>query len=306
MARPVRRLLRAVPAAAETYVRIAGGQRAAAIAYHVLFSLVPFLALLIAAFELLLSDSTQARLVGWLVGTFPLPEDLDESVAAAIESVTSSSAVGLVAVIALIWSASGMMASIRSAFRAVWATSVDRPYLRGKALDILLVGAAALLVMAAFGVSVVTQLLTNASVRVVQDLGGGAGIERLSALGQVVASTLLALLAFLLLFRVAPPVPQRLGDIVPGALVAAVGLGVSSGFFTLYLDRAASFDVYGSLGAALVLLLFVYVAAAVMVFGACVTAAWPAAGLPETAEAEPARVRARRMARGLVFRDPPR
>lgn len=300
----MRRLLRAVPVAAETYVRVAGGQRAAAIAYHVLFSLVPFLALLIASFELLLSESTQARLVGWLVGTFPLPADVDESVAAAIDSVTAPSAAGAVALVTLIWSASGMMASIRSAFRAVWAPSVDRPYLRGKGLDILLVGAAAVLVVAAFGASVLTQLLTNASIRVVQDLGGGAGVERLSALAQVGASTGLALLAFILLFRVAPPVPQRFGDIFPGALVAALGLGVSSGFFTLYLGRAKSFDVYGSLGAVLVLLLFVYVAAAVMVFGACISAAWPAAGLPETTEAEPAGRRARRMLRGLVFREP--
>jgi membrane protein len=140
---------------------------------------------------------------------------------------------------------------------------------------------------------------------VLQDLGGGDGVERLSALAQVATSTGLALLAFLLLYRVVPPVPPRFRDIVPGALVAAIGLGVASGFFTLYLNQASSFDLYGSLGAALVLLLFVYVAASVMVFGACVTAAWPAAGLPEAADAEPPRERARKLLRGLVFRDPP-
>jgi membrane protein len=299
--------MRAVPAAAETYVRIAGGQRAAAIAYNVLFSLIPFLALLISAFELFLSESTQSRLVAWLVGTFPLPEDVDESVAAAIESLTASSAAGVVAVIALIWSASGMMGSIRLTFRAVWAPTVDRPYLRAKGLDILLVGAAAALIIAAFGVSVVTQLVTNASTRVVRELVGGDadGVARLGALAQVAASTGLALLAFLLLFRVVPPVPQRFRDVFPGALVAAVGLGVASGFFTLYLTRATSFDAYGSLGVALVLLLFVYVSASVMVFGACIAAAWPAAGLPDAAEGPPIGVQVRRALRGLVFRQPP-
>ena len=56
-----RRLVRALEIAATTYVRTAGGQRAAAISYRVLFSLVPFVALLVSVLELVLPESDAAR-----------------------------------------------------------------------------------------------------------------------------------------------------------------------------------------------------------------------------------------------------
>jgi hypothetical protein len=54
-----RRLVRAARSAASTYTQTACGQRAAAISYHVLFSLVPFVALLISVLEVVLRDATQ-------------------------------------------------------------------------------------------------------------------------------------------------------------------------------------------------------------------------------------------------------
>jgi membrane protein len=279
MAAPGRRLARAAFAAAATYTRTAGGQRAAAIAYRVLFSLVPFVALLAAAFELVLGESTQERVVAWLVSAISLPPELADGITAAVaETGLSATLAGAVALGGLLWGASGMMTAIRSAFRAVWAAEHDRPYLRGKLLDVALVLAAGLLVLSAFGTSVVVQVVTEASARTVRDLGAdGPATERLGSLAQVAASTLLATASFLLLYRVVPPVATRLRDVLPAALVAAVGVVVASAGFSVYLEYATFDDVYGPLGAVLAFLLLVYVAAGIMVYGACVAAAWPAA-----------------------------
>jgi membrane protein len=300
--------VRAATAAAATFARTAGNQRAAAISYHVLFSLVPFLALLASAFELVLPESTQQRVIAWFVGTIGLPPELEESVTAAVQQAgVSASLAGLVALVGLVWASSGMMASIRSAFRAVWATEADRPYLRRKLLDLGLVFAAGVLVLSAFGTSVVVQLVTEASTRIVRDLGGeGPVTDRMGALTQVAASTVLAALAFLLLYRVVPPVATRLRDALPGAVVAALGFAVASAGFSAYLEYASFDDVYGPLGAVLAFLLLVYVAAAIMLFGACLAAAWPAAAAapaPDAGEAGPLRARLARMLRGLAVRD---
>jgi membrane protein len=284
-----------VEAGASTYTRTACGQRAAAISYRVLFSLVPFVALLISVLELVLPETTQEDVVSWLVGVASLPEEFDESVDAAIEDAgPPASATGAVALVGLIWAASGMMASVRSAFRAVWGSEANRPYLRGKLLDLALV------------LGAVVQVVAKASSDIAEELGRGesatAGVGSLAQLG---ASLTLAFLTFALLYRVVPSVPTRIREVVPGAIVAAVGVHLASWGFSIYLGRFGGFDdVFGPLGTILAFLLLVYFVAAVLLLGACVAAAWPQTAV-EPVAGEPVALRSRlvRAARGLVVRD---
>jgi membrane protein len=102
---------------------------------------------------------------------------------------------------------------------------------------------------------------------------------------------------------------MRTREVVPGAIVAAVGVHLASAGFSIYLDRFGGFDdVYGPLGAVLAFLLLVYVAAIVLLLGACVAAAWPETATEwQTEEADeetlPLRSRLVGAARGLVVRD---
>jgi membrane protein len=289
-------------------VQTASGQRAAAISYHVLFSLVPFVALLVSVLELVLPETAQDSVVSWLVGVASLPDEIAGSVDTAIKDAgPPASVTGFVALAGFIWAASGMMSSVRSAFRAVWGSEADRPYLRGKALDLVLVLGAGLLVVSAFGLSLVVQVVTQSSSDIAEELGRGesatAGIGKLAQLG---GSITLAFLAFALLYRVVPPVAVRIRDVLPGAAVAAVGVHLASAGFSIYLTHFGDFNnVYGPLGTLLAFLLLVYIAAVVLLFGACVAAAWPATAIewPDDAEAVPLRARVAGMARGLVVRD---
>ena len=217
MSRLLRRLVRALESAASTYSRTAGGQRAAAISYHVLFSLVPFVALLASVLELVLPEGTQESVVSWLVGVASLPEELADSVDGAIEDAgPPASVTGVIALAVLIWGASGMMASVRSAFRAVWGSEANRPYLRGKLLDLVLVLGAGVLVVTAFGLSLVVQVVTESSSDIAEALGRGeSATAGLGALAQLAGSLTLAFLAFSLLYRVVPPVPTAFARSCP-------------------------------------------------------------------------------------------
>jgi membrane protein len=238
-----------------------------------------------------------------------LPGEVSTSVEGAIDHAgTPASAAGAVALAGFIWAASGMMAAVRSAFRAVWDSEVDRPYLRGKLLDGALVLGAGLLILSAFGLTIVVQVATETSTEIADELGfGERATGGIGALAQLGSSLALAFVAFVLLYRVVPPVPVRILDVLPGAAVATLGVHLAGAGFSVYLDRFADFDdVYGPLGAVLAFLLLVWVSAAVLLIGACVAAAWPSAADLVPAEPGPhvpLSARLARAARGLVVRD---
>lgn len=303
------RCVRDADIAVATYTRSAANQRAAAISYHVLFSLVPFVALLVSVLQLVLPDRSERRVIDWLLGVLSVPGDVGDSIEAAISGASPPATLaGAIALVGLLWTASGMMASVRSAFRAIWASDANRPYLRGKLLDIALVLGAGILVVSAFGLTVIVQLVTETSTRIATRLGGGGeATSALGSLAQLGGSLALALVAFLLLYRVVPPVPPRLRDVLPGAIVATIGFQLASAGFSIYLRHFADFDdVYGPLGAVLAFLVLVYLLALVLLFGACVAAAWPesAAPPPPDATSEPLRQKLVRALRGLVIRSP--
>jgi membrane protein len=306
---PVQRLGRALALAMATYLRSESSQRAAAIAYRVLFSLVPFVSLIASLLELVLPETTGDRATAWLVEAMPLEGELEDSVARAVEDVgASASRTGLISLLLLVYGASGMMGATRSAFRAIWGSEARRPYLRGKLVDFALVLVAGLLVLCAFGVTIIAQIVERAAEELVRKLGSNASATgQLGAGVELVTSAGVTFVAFLVLYRFVPTARVRLRDAFAGALVACVGLNLATVGFSIYIDRFAGFDeVFGPLSAVFVFLVVVYVAVAVLLLGAGVAAAWPGTALAAAAPGGP-RVpfprRLARAARGLVVRE---
>lgn len=301
-------MLRALSLAGQAFVAADGNQRASAISYRVLFSLVPFVALLVSGLQLLLPETTEERVVSWLLDNLPLPSGLDESVENAITDVSApASLAGLVALVILLWAASGMMGAIRSAFRAVWGTDATRPYLRAKLLDAALVLGAGLLVVTAFGLTLIAQSVSRVGEQVAEELGWGSYGSVLGGLTELGVSALLTFTAFVVLYRAVPPARVRVVDAIAGSLVGTVAVLLATAGFSLYLEHFAGFDdIFGPLGAILVFLYLIYVLAAVLLIGAGVTAAWPSTVVPAPPGPQiPLRTRLIGLLRGLILPRPP-
>jgi membrane protein len=262
-----------------SYSRHAGSQLSAAIAYRVLFSLVPFAALLLTIVDVVLPESRREQFVNWLFGFVPgndFANAVDRTLA---DSGASAPVIALIAIATLLWAASGMMASIRIAFRVIWDRERGPTYVRSKLRDFALVGFAGVLVVAAFAFSVVVRIVVEAGVSLFDRFGWSGAGGFVSTAAEVALSTIVVFVALLSLYRVVPPVTMRLRLLWPSAAAGAIVFEVAVFGYAIYATRFASFDtVYGPIGAVLGFLLLVYLLAAIVLLGAETAAARSRAG----------------------------
>jgi membrane protein len=304
--RPLPRLVSAAQAAGSKYLRDRCPQLAAAVSYHVLFSLVPLFMFLASVFGLVLrDDGIRADLIDELLARFPLTEEAGADLERILSSVpTPASGLGLVGLAALLWSASGMMASLRIALTAAFSEEADRPYFQSKLVDFLLVLAVAAILLVSFGFSLVAHAIVRWSATLSDELGSVASGEW--GILSNLAPPVLAFGAFLVLYRLVPPSRPKIRDVWVGALVAAAGFTVINLGFSYYLATVATWGlVYGSLGSVLAFLLVVYLEVAVFLYGGELAAAWSRDAVTADGTEEPGPPFGRRvlgLVRGLFVR----
>jgi membrane protein len=271
-----RRLGQAALGAAGSYTRHATSQLAAAISYRVLFSLVPLTAFFGAVAAAVLPEQRRTAVADWLIKLAP-GTALDPSVERALTSSrTTPTIAGLVALLLLLWSASAMMASIRTAFRVIWENDLRRTYVRSKLLDLTLVLGVGLLAVASIGTTLIVQVLAELGHDLRHVFGGGTGGDALATVLEVLSSGTLTFVVVVVLFRTVPPVRPRWRAIWPPALLCTIGFHLATAGYAFYLARYGDVtDVYGPLAAVLGFLLVVYIGVFVILLGAELCAAWP-------------------------------
>ncbi len=287
-------------------------QAAASISYFGLFSLFPLAILTVAVYGLFIGgEEARERVIEFVLDRVPLEKiQGSRGIRDALSTVTSNStAFGVVGIAVLVFSASALMAAIRGAFNAAWEVSEARPPLLGKLLDFLLVLGAGLVIALSMGLTFLSRLAVSAGGEVEDVLGVSAPSDVLLALAQL-TPVLFSFAVFAFLYRVIPAADVRLSDVWPGALIAALGFELVKTGFSLYLRNFADYGaVYGSLATPVAFLVFVFLAANVMVLGAEAASEWREvrAGREDAREAEGPQLsfgeQVRGLVRGLVRRD---
>jgi len=249
-------------------------QLAAAISYYALFAIFPIVILAVAGFSLVLGEQ-QARqdVLDFLTRNLPVTQqsgrqDLSDLLAGVTQN---TEAFGIVGVLGLLFSASGLMGALRNAVNTAWDLEDRRPPLQGKLLDLLLVLAIGVVIGLSLAGSLVTRAVESLSGDVSAAIGSGVFDLATRALPLAIAFA-----GFLLIYRVVPATSVRWRDAGLGALVATVGYAATKVGFGAYLNSVADYGaVYGSLGAIVAFVFFVYLNANVFVLGAEVASEWP-------------------------------
>ncbi|MDP2675038.1 MAG: YihY/virulence factor BrkB family protein [Dehalococcoidia bacterium] len=255
-------------------------QMAAAISYYVLFSLFPLLIFLVGVLGLLLQNSElQEDLVDAVLHSVPLTEDEGrDEVAEAVRGVAgvSSGALGVFGLIGMAWSGSNMFGVIRRSINTAYDLEQRRPFVQQKLLDLAMVLGLGMLFLASV---VATGFLRtvrqfSSDMAVLGDAAESAG-PAWDAASYLIPFGL-SFIAFAVLYWVVPATKVRLGDVWPGALVAAVLFEAGKAGFAFYLENFSNYDiVYGSLGAVAAFLFWVYISANILLLGAEIASEYP-------------------------------
>jgi membrane protein len=268
-------VLRALPRAVEDLFRDRCTQYAASIAYRVLFSLFPMTIVFVSIFGLVLQDDElRESVIDELIDLLPVSEEGQADIASSIEGIASPlSAIGLISLVALLWGASGMMASIRIGLEAALKVDRGRPAVHAKAVDFVLVGIVGMLVLLVVGVSIVGAFLG----RLLDRLSEWIGLDWAPS-GWLLHDSVQLLAIFvtsLLLYRFVPASRLRRRDAFAGAVITAIGIwGATRVLRILFADFSNYNVIYGSLAGVMTFLFFVYVLALILLFGAEFAYAW--------------------------------
>ncbi|MDQ3714423.1 MAG: YihY/virulence factor BrkB family protein [Acidobacteriota bacterium] len=259
---------------------------AAQVAFYFTFALFPLLLFLISLFGIVLESADDLRTELFFYLSQAMPGSASDLVKKTIEEVTESSSGGKVTfgILVALYSASAGLDSIRVALNGVYNLTETRPWWRTKILSIILTLVLAVFITIALGVifyggKFLTLILDSINLPIPSPFVLG--------ILQVVTVLIVLILTFALLYNYLPmhKKPSWVW-ITPGAIAGIVlWLGLSYAF-RLYLGYFNTYDkTYGSLGAVIILMLWLLLTALVILIGGSMNAVLQEFTDPDTADA---------------------
>jgi membrane protein len=241
---------------------------ASALAYSWLFSIFPFLILLLSLAPYLPDSAKQSahRAISEFITSMlgNAAHTLNDNV----DSVMQQPRRGwlIVGLAVSVWVASGGMSMTMSALDKCYDVKNGRSYIRQRALAIALTIGVAICMLA-----IIILLPIGAAVEAwlrYQHLASPPMIWMFNA-ARYALSLLLAIFVLSIIYYFGPAIRQRFQILSPGALFSAVVWIVLDLAFRFYVDRFARYDqTYGTVGGVAILLLFFYIDGLVLLIGA--------------------------------------
>ena len=227
---------------------------AGSIAYHAFVSLLPFLLLVLWVVSAA-GDEELARQLLEAVAGYLTPETVNLLVEAAF-SATGDARLSVVGLVALVWGTLRIFRGLDQAFSDIYESESANSLLDQVRDGIVVFGAIGLALSA---ISVADVFVSLPSFGLLQILVG-------SALSVVAVSV-----ALLPMYYVFPDVDVSVREVVPGAVVGAVGWTALSAVFRYYVALSST-SSYGIVGVVILLVTWLYFGGLVLLVGAAVNA----------------------------------
>jgi membrane protein len=238
----------------------------AGIAYYGLFALIPVLALSLAVAGLVVSDSAvQEYLDDRLVNIFgPQAEGFSAAIAGVLGESGTIAGLGLISAGALVLAASLVVLSLQDALNTIWELPVRsgfrQTFLRRLGAFAVILSAGVVLIVG-FAINTVTALIE-------QLVPDAAILESVSALFGAAASWALGVGVFILLFRYLPDTRAPWSAALIGGATTTLLVAVGTAAIGFYLRHYGASSVTGATGGVVLVLLWIYYEAQIILVGA--------------------------------------
>jgi membrane protein len=245
---------------------------AASIAYYALLSLFPFSMLAMAILgSVTAEENVRLEVFNFVLQYFPKQF---EFITIQIDAFRNGRfTFGILGTIGLIWGSLGFFGSVSTAINHAWRVKKTRSYWRHKLFSFLMLTVAGGLLIAALLIVSASQVVGASWFAGV--LGRFPGLGVLRSLALRYSSTFLFIVVVALIFRFAPNVKVRFRDVWVGALLTGLlWTAVLEGFSWYMRDMTQFTRVNGSIAAVVVFLIWVYLQAVILLYGAEFTAAF--------------------------------
>lgn len=239
---------------------------AAAGAYYTIFSLFPLTILLITGLSFFVeSPEARQRIVDTISRFLPGTASLFEG--AINQALQNRGTFSIVGALTLLWTASNVFGKIDQAMSVAWGVRPSGSFISRKLLAFGMVFLAALLMLASLALSSVLTFLRETSQPVLKMIPGG---ELVWLYAPTVVSLLLITIVLTLTYRFlsnASDIGFR--DVWVGAFLAALLWQVAKEGFSFYLGNFANYSaVYGSVGAVIAFLFWIWISFLILLLGA--------------------------------------
>lgn len=239
---------------------------AAALTYRILLAMFPFLLFIITLFGALNMEKLFDALLKEARGAFA--PDVYSQFEAILEQVQTGANGGLASfgLLLAIWSASGGVRSVMHALNVAYDVKEERKAWKKYLLSILYTIGLALILLGA----VALMFLGPQTIGwLANQIGLGSLFVDLWTWLRYPAAVLLMILAVALIYYFFPNVKQPFALVSPGSVVAVVVWVIATLAFSFYLSNFGNYNAtYGSLAGVIVLLLYFYLSAMILLFGA--------------------------------------
>jgi membrane protein len=248
----------------DEYARDKVGDVAGSLTFFGVLALFPFLIFLVSLASVIIDPARAQVLIEELAQV--APREVVSILGQRLEALAVSNSVGLLTAgaVGAIWIASGGVVSLMRALNTAYGVEETRPFWKVRGVAVLSTLAAALLSIAAAVLAVVTPVIAN-------KLGGP--FPTLVTWLRLPLAGVMMMFLWALLYYALPNVKQSFKFITPGSVVGVIIWVLASWGFSQYVANFGKYDAnYGALGGVIVLLMWMWITAQVILLGAEINA----------------------------------
>lgn len=257
-------------------------EAAAAIGYYAIMSFFPIVLFLIAFHSSLLEDpakqvEVQNHILKFVRVYFPNSREIinENIIMENIKNLSDSSgAVSVVGSVMLLWTATLVLAGLAQNINLAWTSAVCRHFLMDRLIGVFMMGTMIVFIIFIQVTNTVIELLPGLFPHFLEPI-----LSEMTSLHRFVINYLPQLAMFIslmLLYKYIPTVYVRWREALAGTVASLLLLRLLRLIFVWYLEMAGKANysvVYGSLGAVVAFMLWIYLATCVVLIGAHVSAA---------------------------------